>query len=330
MLSGGLDSTLATKLVLEQGIEVEAVNYLTVFCPCTSRNNACSASRKAADQLGIKLRVVRLGLDYVELVKNPRYGYGQNMNPCLDCRIFMLKKAGDYMRQIGASFVITGEVLGERPMSQHRKAMDIVEQDSGLQGFILRPLCARLLEPTIPEKEGWIDRNKLLTISGRSRKPQIKLAEEKGINDYPSPGGGCLLTDPGFSRRLRDLFRHDSRTDSSIIEGIELLKIGRHFRPSDKAKIIVSRNEAENKKIKAYLQPGNLWLEAVDYLGPITLVRGQADRDVIGLAASFTARYSKAKQSAGVRVICRQFPDGQGEIITTLPVADEIYDRLRL
>ncbi|NQT21487.1 MAG: hypothetical protein HQ592_17410, partial [Planctomycetes bacterium] len=209
LLSGGLDSVLAVRVILDQGIDVEALNYVTVFCTCTPKNSSCSAASTAAAHLGVGLKTINTSRELLGAVKNPRHGYGRNLNPCLDCRILMFLKAKEYMQEIGASFLITGEVLGERPMSQRRDAMAIIERESGLDGLIVRPLCAKALEPSIPEKEGWVDRSKLLGITGRSRKPQIALAESYGINDYPCPAGGCLLTDAGFAARLRALMQHN-------------------------------------------------------------------------------------------------------------------------
>jgi tRNA U34 2-thiouridine synthase MnmA/TrmU len=202
LLSGGLDSTLAAKIVLDLGIELEALNFLTVFCTCTNKGETCLASQKAVSALGIPLKVLNVSEAYLPVVKNPKHGYGSNMNPCIDCRIFMLKKAKAYMEEIGASFIVTGEVLGERPMSQRRDSMRLIEKEAGLDGLILRPLSAKLLPASIPEKEDWVDREKLLKIQGRSRKPQIHLADHYGIRDYPCPAGGCLLTDPVFPLRL--------------------------------------------------------------------------------------------------------------------------------
>lgn len=201
LLSGGLDSTMAIKVLLNQGIEVEAINFTTLFCRCTAKGSSCLASQKAAQMLGIGLRVFNVSSEFLEVVRHPKYGYGRNVNPCLDCRILMFKKARDYMTQNGASFIVTGEVVGERPMSQRKEAMGIIERESGLQGLIVRPLSAKVLPVSMPEKKGWVNREKLLAITGRSRKPQMRLASEYGIVDYPCPAGGCLLTDPGFAAR---------------------------------------------------------------------------------------------------------------------------------
>lgn len=329
LLSGGLDSTLAAKLILDQEIELEAVNYYTPFCTCTSKDSSCMASQKAAQQIGIPLKVLHADLRYLDMIQNPKHGYGRNMNPCIDCRIFIFKKAKEYMEQTGASFIITGEVLGQRPMSQRREAMSLIDKESGLAGLVLRPLSASLFEPSLPEREGWVDRDKLLNISGRSRKPQIKLAQEKGINDYPCPAGGCLLTEDEFSKKMKDLFSHDHQQDNLMNE-VKLLKIGRHFRASPKAKIIVCRDETENKKIENLVRPGDMILETKDHLGPITLIRGRADEEVIKTAASFTARYSKAKTADNIKVGFSRFPDDKEEIITTTIVPEGIYSQLRI
>jgi tRNA U34 2-thiouridine synthase MnmA/TrmU len=303
-LSGGLDSILATKLILEQGVAVEGVNFLTLFS--TSKNEGVqSEAQKAAAKLGIDLRVFNLSQEYLEMVKDPKYGYGKNMNPCIDCRIFMLKEAAEYMKERGASFLITGEVLDERPMSQRRDTLRIIERDSGLKGLILRPLSAKLLEPTIPEKEGWVERQKLLALRGRSRKPQMELAASFGLDDYPSPAGGCLLTDPGFSKRFKELLRYGEPT----LNEVQLLKIGRHFRLSPNLKIIVGRDDQENKRLINLSQDGDYLFRVKEFPGPLTLARGFLKEDDLKLTASFTARYSKGKEEEQVQVDYWRMPD---------------------
>ncbi|MFN7170178.1 MAG: hypothetical protein ACK4NT_02910, partial [Candidatus Omnitrophota bacterium] len=210
LLSGGLDSTLATKLVYDLGIELEAIYFYTIFCTCNRGGNGCGFyARNITRQLNIPLKMVNTTEEYLKIVRSPKFGYGSNLNPCIDCRIFIFKKAKEYMREREAKFIVTGEVLGERPMSQNLRSLKLIEKEAGLEGLVLRPLSARLLEPTIPEKEGWVEREKLLNLQGRSRKPQMRLAKEWGINDYPCPAGGCLLTDPIFSQRVKDLLEHD-------------------------------------------------------------------------------------------------------------------------
>jgi len=284
-----LDSTLAVKLVLDQGIQVEALNYVTPFCQC-NRKGRCEAVR-VADEFGIPCKTTAVTDDFFELIRRPKHGYGSGMNPCLDCRILMFSRARLRMQETGAAFVFTGEVLGERPMSQRRDAMRIIERESGLEGRLVRPLSAKLLSPTLPEQEGIIDREKLLSISGRSRKPQMALARAHGINDYPCPAGGCLLTDPGFSRRMRDLVHY---SPDFCLNDVSLLKVGRHFRLSAVAKLIVGRNKDENERIVALARPEDQLLEVQRWSSPITLVRGDASAQEIQLAASITVRYSDA------------------------------------
>jgi tRNA U34 2-thiouridine synthase MnmA/TrmU len=288
LLSGGLDSILATELILNQGIDVEAVNFVSPFCLC--KKGGCGAV-EAAKQLGVPLKVVNVGNEYLKMVRKPKHGYGRNMNPCIDCRIFMIKKAKKYAKEIGAAFIFTGEVLDERPMSQHFKAMKIVEKESGLKGRLLRPLSARLLPETVIEKKGLVKRDKLLDIRGRSRKPQIKLAEEFNIVDYPCPAGGCLLTYKEFANKLRDLFRHKKRCS---MPDVALLKVGRHFRFGEN-KIIVGRNEAENRILTAKKMRYDYFFEVPDVGGPITVLQGLKNKKAIQVAAALTAFYSDAK-----------------------------------
>ena len=310
-----LIARLRPRLVLEQGIELEALNFLTVFCTCTNRGETCLASQKAVNALGIPLRVFNVSEEYLGMVKRPKHGYGSNMNPCIDCRIFMLKKAKAYMEETGASFIVTGEVLGERPMSQRRDAMRLIEKEAGLGGLILRPLSAKLLPASVPEKEGWVDREKLLKIQGRSRKPQIQLADHFGIRDYPCPAGGCLLTDPGFAKRMRDLILY--HPDFSLND-VHLLKMGRHFRLSPKLKLVVGRNEEENQKVQTFSQEGDILLKVSRYPGPLSLLRGEVEEVEIEKAAAITVRYSKAKDLGKVEVTYRKV-NGDGDGLLSVP-----------
>jgi len=327
LLSGGLDSTLAARLVLDQGIELEALNFMTVFCTCTNKGATCLASQKAVETLGIPLRVFNVSEEYLNVVRNPKHGYGSNMNPCIDCRIFMLKKTKVYMEESGSSFIVTGEVLGQRPMSQRRDAMRLIEKEAGLEGLILRPLSAQFLPVTLPEREGWIDREKLLNIQGRSRKPQMKLAEQFNIRDYPCPAGGCLLTDPGFARRIRDLMEH--RYDFSLND-VHLLKFGRHFRLSPTVKLVVGRNEEENQKIETFSQAGDVLLKTVRYPGPVSLLRGEADETERERAASITARYSKAKGMEKVEVHYQKVEREEEKSIFVSPLSEAEIQKERI
>jgi tRNA U34 2-thiouridine synthase MnmA/TrmU len=288
LLSGGLDSILATELILKQNIDVVALNFTSPFCLC--KKGGCGAT-EAANQLGVPLKVVNVGNEYLKMVRKPKHGYGRNMNPCIDCRIFIVKRAKKYAKEIGASFIFTGEVLDERPMSQHFRAMKMIEEESGLRGKILRPLSAKLLPETVIEKKGLVDREKLLEIRGRSRKPQIKLAQEFNIKDYPCPAGGCLLTYKEYANKLRDLFKHRKRCSMA---DVHLLKVGRHFR-FGKNKIIVGRNEAENKILTAKKARNDYYFEVPEIGGPITLLQGAKTKNAIRTAAALTAFYSDAK-----------------------------------
>jgi len=301
LLSGGLDSTLAVKLMMNQGIEVTALNFITPFCTCTKKGCRHEASR-IAKEFVIKIKVIAVKEDYIKMVKNPKYGYGKNINPCIDCRIFMLKKAKEYMEEMNASFLFTGEVLGQRPMSQRRKAMTLIEKEAGLEGLILRPLSAQFLEPTIPEKEGLIDREKLFGIRGRWRKPQMKLAEELNIKDYQCPAGGCRLTDLQFARKVREAFEHNEDSVGDMI----LLRYGRHFRLPSGVRVIVGRNEEENSIISRFAEEKDLLMEVVGFGSPITLLKDSCDKRDIKMAASVCVRYSNYKGKAEVRIGCRE------------------------
>jgi len=327
LLSGGLDSTLAAQVMIEQGIELEAINFMTLFCTCTNRGATCLASQQAVETLGIPLKVFNVSEEYLQVVKHPKHGYGRNLNPCIDCRIFMLKKAKVYMGESGSSFIVTGEVLGQRPMSQRKDAMHMIEKEAGLEGFILRPLSAKVLPITVPEREGWVDREKLLTIQGRSRKPQIKLAEHFGIHDYPCPAGGCLLTDPGFAQRMKDLMDHD--LDFSIND-VYLLKMGRHFRFSQTVKLVVGRNEEENQKIQTFSKKEDLLLKVSAFSGPLSLLRGKFDEADIEKAAAITVHYSKAKDLGKAEVTYRGVGKDQSQSLSVLPVSRREIERLMI
>ena len=288
LLSGGLDSTLAVKLMLEQGVSVEAVNFVTPFCLC--RKGGCGAL-EAAEAFNVPLKVFSVGADYLRIVRNPKFGYGKNLNPCVDCRIFMLKKAKRYAREIGAKFIFTGEVLGQRPMSQHRQVLGVIEREAGLEGKIVRPLSAKLLPKTEAAQMGLIDSGKLGDIEGRSRKRQIEMAREFNIIKYPCPAGGCLLTEKEFAKRLRDLFGHKKRVS---VRDVNFLKVGRHFRLG-KNKIIVGRDEAENGVLQRTKQVNDYYFEVPDSGSPITVLQGPKTKRAIQKAAFLTAFYSDKK-----------------------------------
>ena len=321
LLSGGLDSILATKLVLDQGIEVVAVKFML---PVTAEKK--DYADEIAKKFGIPLIKVEVGDEYLEVVRNPRYGYGSGMNPCIDCRIYMLREAKRIATEVGASFIVTGDVLGERPMSQHRRALELEEKEAELENLIVRPLSAKLLPETIPEREGWIDRSRLLDIKGRSRKRQIALAETFGLHeDYPSPSGGCLLTDKEFAARIRDLFEHKENVTT---RDLSLLKLGRHFRLGA-SKITVGRNEEENKLLLALKKPDDYLFEVPGFGSPITILEGSKRREAIELAARLTARYSDA--GARAKEVMVEYRTEQGkESILVSPLDENEVARLRI
>lgn len=311
MISGGLDSTLAAKTLVDLGVEIEGINFSTGFCVTEHSRNFKDTSKplrpnealRLAGDLGFKMHIIDISKDYLPVVTNPKYGYGANLNPCIDCRIFMFKRMRDLMDRFGAQFMFTGEVLGQRPMSQHREALKTIERDSGLTGLVLRPLSAALLDPTIPEVKGWVDRSKLLSLSGRSRKPQIELAKEKGLEDYPQPAGGCCyLTDPQYAAKLQDIFDHKGKGNLSH-EDVLMLKVGRHFRVSPRIKVMVGRNERENNFFKAY-EKGRHVFRITQYPSAhmIAEIEGAPSREDLDLLASIAVRYSDGKAEPSVPV----------------------------
>jgi len=325
LLSGGLDSTLAIRVVQEQGIAVVAINFSTAFCTCTPKGQGCSSSRRAADQLGVELVVQVLTDEYYALLKDPPHGFGRALNPCIDCRILKLKKSAKVMRERGASFLITGEVLGQRPMSQRRDALRIIDRDSGLEGLILRPLSAQHLPPTVPEREGWVDRGKLLAISGRSRKVQMELAEHFGIHDYPCPAGGCLLTEPEFARKLKDLmtWKPDFTTHD-----LALLKVGRHFRLPHGSRLLVGKNERENQRLQALARESEILLDTEGVPGPLALLQNGGGEEDLRLAAAIMARYVKA--AGPIRFRVSRGPEDPGRELLAEALAPEAVDRYRI
>ena len=298
MISGGLDSTLAAKVMLEQGVQLCGL-YLSAPWGCCDKTKAM----KVAAQLGIEFMVVKMTQEYIGVIRKPKYGYGSSMNPCIDCRIYMFEKAKELMTQIGASFLVTGEVLGQRPMSQMKNALFLIEKQAGLDRRVVRPLSAKVLPETLPEEEGVIDRQKMHGITGRSRKEQMELALKFGILDYPNPAGGCLLTDQEFGNRVRDLFESQEDVD---LEDMELLRLGRHFRPNRQTKLIVGRNEEENATLAEYLAPGRVLFVPEGFAGPSVLLIGPPDEETGRQALRLIAHYTKKeKRPPQARVICR-------------------------
>jgi tRNA U34 2-thiouridine synthase MnmA/TrmU len=311
LISGGLDSLLAARVILDQGIHVEGINFYTGFCVeghthAIRREHQAKPKRNnalwVAEQLGIKLHIIDVIEEYKSVLLNPKHGYGANLNPCLDCKGFMVKKAREWMERQGFDFIITGEVIGQRPMSQRKDTMPVVARESGAFDRLLRPLCAKILAPTLPEREGWVDRAKLLDISGRSRKPQMALAARYGFVDYAQPAGGCcFLTNEQYSHKLADLWQARGTREYDL-DDIMLLKVGRHLRPRPHFKLIVGRDEGENNYLEGY-RKRFISLRSPDMPGPLVLVEGEGlSEEDIQLAARLTARFGRGREAASVKI----------------------------
>lgn len=310
LISGGLDSLLAAKVVMEQGVHVEGINFYTGFCveghthairkkdkQKPKRNNALWV----AETLGIKLHIVDVSEPYKDVLINPKYGYGANMNPCLDCKIFMVEKAVEWIEKNGFDFIVTGEVIGQRPMSQRKDTLPKVARESGADDLLLRPLCARNLPPTKPEREGWVNRDELYDFSGRSRKPQMALAKQFGIEEYAQPAGGCcFLTDEAYAKKLVDLWETRGAREYTL-DDVMLLKVGRHIRPNERFKLIVGREDGENRFMEGYRKQF-VYLHAESHTGPLVLLDGTPTDDDLELAARLTARFGRGKTAEKVTV----------------------------
>lgn len=324
LLSGGLDSQLAVRMMQEQGFDVSAVAIKTPFCDFDCGRGCGFEIRERADDLGVDLKTVYLGDEYIEMLKHPKHGRGAGFNPCIDCRAMMFEAAKKRMEEIGAEFVISGEVLGQRPMSQHGPALRTIEKESGMEGKIVRPLSAALLPPTDPERDGLIRRKDMGMIRGRTRRNQLRMAGEYGIEDPPNAGGGCLLTDPHFGAKTRDLFEH---VETPTINDIDLLKVGRHFRLDGDTKLVVGRNKDENEMISALALPGDVLLEARDHVGPVSMLRGKTAAEHVDLAASVTLRYSDAPGGQDCAVSARGGFAGE---VSARGAGEESYARYRI
>jgi len=326
LISGGLDSALAAKLIQKQGIEVIGLRFHIPFFT-RAKNNSSAPNNAFLSSLGINIQTVDISQEYLEVLMNPRYGYGSNMNPCVDCKIFMLKKAKELMPQYDAQFVVTGEVLGQRPMSQNRQMLDVISKRSGLQDLLLRPLSAKLLLETKAEKEGWVKREALLSINGRGRHEQVELAAGLGIKDYPQPAGGCLLTDPQFSLRLKDLISHNELNLSNV----ELLKIGRHFRISPGAKLIVGRDQNEDEELLKIAKDSDyLFFPNEELAGPTCLGRGVFDEKLIQLSANMACRYCDLEGSLQADICWKYLPDEEINTIKAVTAEEQALNNLRI
>jgi len=334
LISGGLDSMLAARVILDQGITVEGLNFYTGFCveghthALRDRDRARPKRNNAlwvAEQLGIPLHIVDVAEEYRDIVLNPKHGYGAHLNPCLDCKIFMVQKARAwaFMEENGFDFIVTGEVVGQRPKSQRRDTMPLIARESGADDLLVRPLTARNLPPTRPEREGWIDREKLYGFHGRNRKPQMALAARFGYEDYAQPAGGCcFLTDAQYAAKLKDLWTTRGKRDYSL-DDILMLKVGRHIRPGPHFKLIVGREEGENNFLEGY-RKDFIHLRVISHLGPLTLIDGTPSQADLVLAARIAARYSQGREACTVTVAIEDM-NGSGQVVQVVPIRpDEI------
>jgi tRNA U34 2-thiouridine synthase MnmA/TrmU len=312
-------------MMQEQGFEVSAVAIKTPFCDFDCGRGCGFEIRERADDLNVNLKTVYLGDEYIEMLKHPKHGIGAGFNPCVDCRTMMFDAAKKHMEEIGAEFIISGEVLGQRPMSQHLDSLRMIEKDSNLVGKIVRPLSAGLLPETDPEKDGLIKREDLGMIKGRTRRNQLEMAKKYGIENPPNAGGGCLLTEPQFGIKAKDLFEH---IETPTINDIDLLKIGRHFRLDEETKFVVGRNKDENEMIKALALPGDILLEVKDYVGPVSILRGKNAKFHIEFASSVTLRYSDAPENEHGIVIVKN--DNLSQQISSKRAEEESYIKFRM
>jgi tRNA-specific 2-thiouridylase len=326
LYSGGLDSTLAVLVMQRHGVDVTAVTFMNHFGCDISDKSSCSKDPFAASlKFGFQVKLAHLSDKFLKIVKNPRYGHGKNMNPCVDCRILMLKEAKEFMKLTGADFLITGEVVGQRPMSQRKNCFPMIDKAADVKGLVVRPLCGKLLPVTIPEEKGLISRDMLLDFNGRSRRPQMALAAELGLTEYPAPAGGCLLTEPNYSYKLRELLDH---INEPAYKDINFLRVGRHFRFSPECKIIVGRNNEENEAIKSLSDPGDYKFRVPGHGSPLTVILGKATDMAILLAASLCARYSDAGRLPEVSVLVTK---GDASYhLTVQPAGKEILDQYRI
>ncbi|HEX7037614.1 MAG TPA: hypothetical protein VF210_17730 [Pseudomonadales bacterium] len=329
LISGGLDSMLAARVIMDQGVHVEGLNFFTGFCveghthairerrsKAPKRNNALWV----AEQLGIKLHIIDVIEEYKDVVLNPKHGYGAHLNPCLDCKIFMVNKAlaWGFMEENGFDFIITGEVIGQRPKSQRRDTMPLVARESGANDRLLRPLCAKHLPETLPEREGWVDREKLFDFHGRNRKPQMELARRLGFKEWAQPAGGCcFLTNADYSAKLKDLWDSQGSRDYDL-DDIMLLKVGRHLRPERNFKLILGREEGENRYLEGY-RKRFIALRTLSHPGPLCLIDGTPNDEQLHLSARILARYGQGRDADRVQVSVER-PDGTGQVLDVTPL----------
>ncbi|MFA6216737.1 MAG: tRNA 4-thiouridine(8) synthase ThiI [Candidatus Omnitrophota bacterium] len=329
LLSGGLDSLLAAQLIHLQGIEVIALHFNIPFYSSKKSNKESAPAfvSQAVSHLGISLRTVDISEDFLNILLKPKFGYGSNINPCIDCKILMFRKAKELMGPEGVSFVVSGEVLGQRPMSQHRKALESIDEESGLQGLIIRPLSGLLFPETIPEQKGWVTRSRLLGFNGRGRRPQMDLAAEFGIKQYANPAGGCLLTDPLFKKRVEDLIKHNEVN----LRNVALLKVGRHFRLSAQSKLVVGRDESENDELVKLSQESDYcFMPSLTAAGATALGIGMFNDELVRFSCSINARYCDLNGAKTARILYRKGVQGNFSAGEVSPLEERELQALRI
>lgn len=324
LMSGGLDSSLAVRLLHDMGVRIIGVHFTGPFCMCNRGKGGCiSYAKQQADALGLRFLSLPLGGEYFDIVRKPKHGYGSGVNPCVDCRILMFRRAKALMDEEGASFIVTGEVLGQRPMSQLKKKLALIERESGLSGLILRPLCAQHMPVTIPEREGLVDRARLLSMKGRGRREQMDLAEKLAVGDYPCPAGGCLLTDKHFAARVRDMLAREGLE----LRDIGLLKIGRHFRLPGGSKLVIGRDEEENRRIETMARDNHTRLSPEEVVGPSAALReAPGSNGDLAIAAGIVASFCDG--SGPVAVACEV--NGRTEKLRCERKERSAYDEFRV
>jgi hypothetical protein len=335
LFSGGLDSILACRIIGDQGIQVRALKFVTPFFDHDLLDRQQEYRQEVLKKYDIDVELVDLSDGYIELLRNPAHGFGKNFNPCIDCKILMLTRAGELMAEYGASFLVTGEVLGQRPMSQRRDTLNVIERDAACRDILLRPLSAQLMNPTLPEREGWVDRDRLYGFAGRGRKPQISLARELGITNFPAPAGGCVLTDPNLASRIERFYDGLFAIGSSDIRvnDIKLLLVGRQFRLPGGHWLILGRNEQENDRLEKLCDPEDWLLYMPERPGPTALLRRAAktvagtshEQELIAYVTGLIVRYgrkSNGRLLPGQVLLQRE---GNQEMLEAEPVADEVF-----
>jgi tRNA U34 2-thiouridine synthase MnmA/TrmU len=326
LYSGGLDSTLAILTMMKHGVDITAITFMNHFGCDISDKSSCSKDPFAASvKFGFKVKLAHLSDKFLEIVKNPVFGHGKNMNPCVDCRILMLREAKVFMEMTGADFLITGEVLGQRPMSQRKDSFPVIDKAADVKGLVVRPLCGKLLPASIAEGKGMISRDMLLDFNGRSRKPQIELAKEFGLTEYPAPAGGCLLTDPNYSHKLSDLLEYNK---DPAYKDINFLRTGRQFRYSYDCKIIVGRDHQDNEAIISLADKDDYRLYVEGFGSPVTVLLGNVTDDALAVAASICARYSGARKLPEVKVTISR--NDQTDYLVVQPALEEVLDKYRI